>query len=320
MNIKSFQALYRSLILIVILVLLFLTVMHLPIPVFRGYFFERIREIGLWLICAWLLVALAIVVRFFGTSRKAAARQLVVVFLGIACLSVPILRFQIPPSKILSEGRPPSGTVEFRLLVTRDGALRPEIREYQSADVWLAEGVVSDQNGVYAQGHELHSPDGGKWTLFVKQPVRTIRELPLVAGFISGWRIEPAVSTESEFSFSLPPVFLFVTREQAEPRDKHRNYLALRRLAGILKQEKQALLVSDLQVSPWSGGYGILTAGAQFVNTAWGEMGAVWDRQELLRGGLVHMKGAMQVSEFSILHVPGSQLTGRLLEFYIPIS
>jgi hypothetical protein len=242
--------------------------------------------------------------------------------LGVASLIAPLWPFVFPPDSITQGGAErATSTIPFRLLITDSSKSTsgtvPEIFSELDADVWLAKGPLVMEQDSWSEHHTLEAPDGSTWMIFLKRPFLALKELPLVSGSISAWRMDYALSREDTV-VRVPPIFLFLTREEREQKDVYENYLALRRLTGLLKQEKELFLISDLRISPWSGTYGILTGGLKLANTGWGELTSLFDGRELHRGGMVHMKGRARVSEFQLLRVKeDNSVVGRFLEFRI---
>lgn len=309
---------------IAVMVLLCATAVHLPIPLFRGHLLERIRNMGFFTLCGWgLLSILSGFLLCVSRSNRVRLTQLLTMsLLGVASLIAPLWPFVFPPDSI-SYGTAERGTstIPFRLLITDSSkstsSTTPELFSELDADIWLAKGHLVMEQDSWTEQHILESRDGKNWVLFVKRPVLALKGLTLVPGSISGWRIDYALLRE-DMIIPVPPIFLFLTREEREQKDVYENYLGLRRLTGLLKQEKELFLISDLRISPWSGTYGILTGGLKLVNTGWGELTSLFDGRELHRGGLVHMKGRARVSEFQLLRAKEENaVVGRFLEFRI---
>lgn len=304
--------------------LLCATAVHLPIPLFRGHVFERIRNMGFFTLCGWgLLSVLSGFLLCVSRSNRVRVTQLLTIsLLGVASLIAPLWPFVFPPDSITQGGAErATSSIPFRLLITDSSKSTsgtvPEIFSELDADIWLAKGPLVMEQDSWSEHHILEGPDGSTWMIFLKRPFLALKELSLVSGSISAWRMDYALSREDTV-VRVPPIFLFLTREEREQKDVYENYLALRRLTGLLKQETDVFLISDLQISPWSGTYGILTGGLKLVNTGWGELTSLFDGRELRRGGMVHMMGRARVSEFQLLRVKeDNSVVGRFLEFRI---
>lgn len=324
MKLFRFRSIVFFVLIIAVITLLCATAVHLPVPLFRGHFFERIRNMGFFALCGWgLLSVLSGFLLCVSRSNSVRSTQLLTIsLLGVASLIAPLWPFVFPPDSVSYSGveQGPS-SIPFRLLITESSKPTsspiPELFSELDADMWLAKGPVVMKQDSWTEQHTLEATDGSTWILFLKQPLIALRELALVPGAVLGWRIDYALSQEDAV-VTIPPIFLFLTREEQEHKDIYENYLALRRLTGLLKQEEDLFLISDLRVSPWSGTYGILTGGLKLANTGWRELASLFDGRELHRGGLVHIKGSIRLEELQFLRgKEDNSAGGRFLEFRI---
>lgn len=313
--------------LVVAFALFSFTVIHTPVPKFRGIPFEFARNFGGWVLLGWMGLTLLSLMVFLFLERT----RLILLTILLGCFSSFLLFLSIAeffdPRLSLKEDRFSAqafaGKAPLEAIVTesRSVSMLETLVDKDTPFAWF---VLNDS--------EEALPVSERVQCVMPVQIADGRRSRVYSSFgCDRFHLIEVKEDEHEVAELLLPndskakavrIFFFRMREVEGLEGLYQNMLALRRFAGVVKASENAIVLADFKITPWSSYYGIFTEGIPLFDFQWGKRGLtslVSSILELNEGfQAIMFRGEVLPKSFRFLKSSSGDSAGYAAIFLVP--